>query len=128
MSAQTFHAPLDSTAVGPPSERGIERQKVLLTEETEELGALRFAIILTSRWADSDNETPERRAELRSDLRVIRKRYGDKIDEIAMAFGVDQAMKAKEEVERSVIVPRDIVSMRTQSDCGEDHDNDDYNV
>ena len=95
---------------------------MLLIEEIEDLGALRFAIILTSRWAASDSESPERRAELRSDLALLRKRYSNKIDEIAMMFGVGQAMKAKDEVERTVIVPRDIVSMEAPSDYGEEFD------
>ncbi len=126
MSAQIFHASLDSTTIGPTSEDVIETREVLLTEETEELGALRFATILTSRWADSDEETLERRAELRSDLAVLRKRYSNKIDDIAMKFGIAQAMKAMEEVERTVIVPRDVVSMRAPSDDGED--SGEYNV
>ena len=40
-------------------------------------------------------KTPERRAELRDDLRLLRKHYGDKIDEIAMTFGVQQAMETQ---------------------------------
>ena len=68
---------------------------------------MRFAIILTARWAASDSESPEHRAELRADLALLRKHYSNKIDEIAMTFGVEQAMKAKEEVERTVVVPRD---------------------
>jgi hypothetical protein len=83
---------------------------------------LRFSIILTARWADSDSESPDRRAELRADLAQLRKHYGDKIDEIAMTFGVDQAMKAKEEVERTVVVPRDIVTFETPSDGREECD------
>ena len=127
MSVHTFHTLLDSTTIGPTSDRVTEKREVLLAEETEELGALRFAIILTSRWADSDSETLERRAELRSDLRLLRIRYSNKIDEIAMKFGVGQAMKAKDEVERTVIVPRDYVSLETSSDEREDVD-DEYSV
>jgi hypothetical protein len=122
VSVQTFHAPLDATAVRPASKNVIEKQEVLLIEEIEDLGALRFAIILTSRWAASDSESPERRAELRSDLALLRKRYSNKIDEIAMMFGVGQSMKAKDEVERTVIVPRDIVSMEAPSDYSEEFD------
>lgn len=68
---------------------------------------LRFSVILTARWQASDSESRERRAELKNELELLRKHYGDKIDEIALAFGVTAAMNAKEDVERSVIVPRD---------------------
>ena len=123
MSTSTLHAPLGITAIGPTSPKVLETREALLTYDTEELSALRFSIILTARWADSDSESPDRRAELRADLAQLRKHYGDKIDEIAMTFGVDQAMKAKEEVERTVVVPRDIVTFETPSDgreeCGE---------
>ncbi len=81
---------------------------------------MRFSIILTARWADSDSESAERRAELRGDLAQLRKHYGDKIDEIAMTFGVAKAMKAKEDVERSVVVPRDLTAWETQSEDAED--------
>ncbi len=96
-----------SNTLGPASRYIRETREVLLAYETEELAALRFSIILTARWAESDDEDPERRAELRDDLVLLRKHYGDKIDEIAMTFGVEQAMKTKEEVERTVVVPRE---------------------
>ena len=49
---------------------------------------------------------PERRAELRDELVLLRKHYGDKVDEIAMTFGVQKAMKTKEQVERTgALVP-----------------------
>jgi hypothetical protein len=83
---------------------------------------LRFSVILTARWAASDSESPDRRAELRSDLALLRKHYSDKIDEIAMTFGIDQAMKAKEKVERTVVVPRDIVTFEMPSDGSEELD------
>lgn len=122
MSTPTLHAPLNITAIGPTSLNALETREALLDYDTEELSALRFSIILTARWAASDSESPERRAELRADLALLRKHYGDKIDEMAMTFGVDQAMKAKEEVERTVVVPRDIVSWETPSDGGEELD------
>jgi hypothetical protein len=108
VSTQILHAPLDVEMVSPASIYKRETQAVLLTCETEELAALRFSIILTARWEASDSETPDRRAELGADLALLRTHYGDKIDEIAMTFGVEQAMKAKEEVERTVVVPREM--------------------
>ncbi len=122
MSTPTLHAPLGITAIGPTSPYLLETPEALLTYDTEELSALRFSIILTARWADSDSESPDRRAELRADLAQLRKHYGDKIDEIAMSFGIDQAMKAQEEVERTVVVPRDIISFEMPSDGREESD------
>ncbi len=91
MSTQLLHAPLDLATIGPASRYIRETRDELLTYETEELAAVRFSIILTARWAASDDETPEHRAELRSELALLRKHYGDKVDEIAMTFGVQQA-------------------------------------
>jgi hypothetical protein len=85
-----------------------ESREYMLTYQTEELAALRFSIILTARWEASGDEDPARRAELRSELLMLRKYYGDKIDDIAMTFGVEQAMKVKQEVERSVTLPSEV--------------------
>ncbi len=122
MSAPTLYAPLGITAIEPTSPFVLEKQDVLLAYDTEELSALRFSIILTARWADSGSESPERRAELRTELAQLRKHYSDKIDEIAMTYGVAKAMKAKEDVERSVVVPRDMVAWETPSEDAEDAD------
>ena len=85
-----------------------ETRAALLAYETEELAALRFSIILTARWEASDDQDPDQRAELRADLSLLRRHYGDKLDELAMTFGVGAAMKAKDNVERTVVVPRDM--------------------
>jgi hypothetical protein len=108
LSTQLLHAPLDLATIGPASRYIRETSIELLDYETEELAALRFSIILTARWAASDNEIPDRRAELRDELELLRQHYGDKIDEIAMTFGVRQAIQAQQEVERSVVVPRNV--------------------
>jgi hypothetical protein len=39
---------------------------------------------------------------------LLRKHYGDKIDEIAMTFGVQQAIETRDEVERTVVVPVEV--------------------
>lgn len=83
-----------------------ESREVLLGYEREELAALRFSIILTARWEASGIEGPQERAELRADLALLHRHYDDKIDDIAMTFGVEEALKAKVEVERTVMVPR----------------------
>lgn len=108
MTTELLQAPLDASLLGPASIYVRETREALLAYETEELGALRFSIILTARWEASEDESPEQRAELRADLKLLRHHYDDKIDEIAMTFGVAEAMKAKERVERTVTVPRDL--------------------
>lgn len=75
---------------------------------TEKLAALRFMIVLTARWENSDNIDKKRRQRMHADLARLRKLYSERIDEIAMSFGVQQAMDAKEDVERGVTVPRGI--------------------
>jgi len=110
------YSPLHTAVSGPASRYVLETREALLTYDTEELAALRFSIILTARWEASESEDLDRRTELREELALLRKHYGDMIDEIAMTFGVDQAIKAKEEVERTVIVPRNMeLTMGTSS-------------
>ncbi len=94
--------------MNPASRYLHESREHMLTYQTEELAALRFSIILTSRWEASADEEPSRRAELRNELAMLRKYYGDKIDDIAMTFGVAQAIKVKQEVERSVTLPSEV--------------------
>ena len=108
MSTEMLHAPLHSSLMGPASRYIKESREAMLAYETEELAALRFSIILTARWEASDDEDPQERAELRADLSLLRRHFGDKIDEIAMTFGVEEAMKARDTVERTVVVPRDL--------------------
>jgi hypothetical protein len=119
VSTQILHAPLDTANISPASRYIRETRDVLLTYETEELAALRFSIILTARWEASNDEDAERRAELRDELALLRMHYGDKVDEIAMTYGIQQAMKTKEEVERTVIVPREMKPIAMPGDNGE---------
>ncbi len=116
MSTQLLHAPLDLAANGPDSRYIRETSIELLDYETEELAALRFSIILTARWAASEDEPPERRAELRDELELLRQHYGDKVDEIAMTFGVQKAMETQNQVERTVVVPRDLQQFPVEID------------
>lgn len=80
--------------------------KESLATASEKLAALRYLIVLTARWESAEGEEPERREQLRSDLVLLRRQYFDKIDEIAMNHGVQQAMDAKEGAERNVTVPK----------------------
>lgn len=116
MSTQLLHAPLDLAVNGPASRYIRESSIELLDYETEELAALRFSIILTARWAASEDEPPERRAELRDELELLRQHYGHKVDEIAMTFGVQKAMETQNQVERTVVVPRDLKQLPVEID------------
>ncbi len=127
MSTQVLHAPLDSANIGPASRYIRETRIELLDYETEELAALRFSIILTARWAASGDEPPERRTELRDELELLRQHYGDKIDEIAMTFGIQQAMETQDEVERTVVVPRDVEPIPRKID-GKDYTEEDLGL
>lgn len=72
---------------------------------TEKLATLRYLIVLTAHWASSDCVDAERRARFHADLVRLHRQYSDKIDEIAMNCGVQQAMDAQKMVERTVKVP-----------------------
>ena len=96
---------LDAAPIGTASRYFQERQQNLLAESVEDLANLRFSIILTARWESSASEDLERRSELRSELVKLRRKYSLKIDHIAMSFGIQSAMFAKEEVERNTCVP-----------------------
>jgi hypothetical protein len=98
MTAATLESPA-------PAAPHTEIEGVNLTFATEELARLRFAILLTARWEASETEDPEHRKELLAELSDLRRLYYDRIDEVAMAFGVAQAMKTKAEIERSVVLP-----------------------
>ena len=112
MSTELLYAPLHPSLMGPASRYVKETREAMLAYETEELAALRFSIILTARWEASDDEDTEERAGLRADLSLLRRHFGDKIDEIAMTFGVEEAMKTKDHVERTVVVPRDLKPLK----------------
>jgi hypothetical protein len=128
VSTEILQAPLDPKTLGPASRYIRESQEAMLFYDTEELAVLRFSIILTARWAESESEEPERRAELRSELVVLRKHYGDKIDDIAMTYGVTQAIKAKAEVERTVILPREVKVSSLPVHCNEEVAGSDFEV
>ena len=98
---------VDRLSLSPGTSHLFEREERTLASVMEELVRLRFSILLTARWEAAETDDPERRGELRAELADLRKFYLDEIDEIAMTFGVQQAMDAKQEVERNVVLPRD---------------------
>ena len=109
---------LDAVWTGPASRYAHEKQGTLLAANIEELASLRFSIILTAKWEASAGVEAERHDELRSELAGLRRNYSNKIDEIAMTFGVQNAMKAKDEVERTVAIP---LGMKPLMTPGEDN-------
>jgi hypothetical protein len=80
-----------------------------LAAMTQELASLRFSIILLARWEASRSVDQQNLAELREELAHLRELYLEKIDDIAMTFGVQQAIDAKENVECSVAVPKNMM-------------------
>jgi hypothetical protein len=95
-----------------------EKEETTLAGAIEELVRLRFSILLTARWEAAETDDAERRGELRAELVDLRKFYFDEIDQIAMTFGVQQAIDAKDEVERNVILPRDAGLPKEPADDG----------
>ena len=97
---------LDNASTGPDSCVNLEREDTDLVALTEELAGLRFSIILAARWEDSKSLGVENRAVLKTELAQLRALYSDRLDEIAMRFGIPHALAAKETVERTVHVPK----------------------
>ncbi len=96
---------LDTASISPGSRYVHEKQQLLLTAVIEELASLRFSVMLTARWEASAGNDLERRDELRDELADLHRQYSGKLDDIAMTFGIQTAMDAKEEVERKVVIP-----------------------
>jgi hypothetical protein len=97
---------LDAASIDPGTPYIHKKQLDLLKASIEELANLRSSIILTARWEASASEDLERRGELRDELEDLRRQYSQKIDDIAMSFGIPLAMNVKEEVERTITLPR----------------------
>jgi len=111
-------AEVNPSIAGPASRFILEQQQVSLSDAVEQLAGLRFSIVLSARWESSGVLDGDDRAELREELRQLRSKYSDKIDEIAMNYGVQAAIDAKEGVEREVIVPKNMVPPRHAESAG----------
>ena len=85
-----------------------KRKKRMLALKRDELAGIRFSVVLTAQWEASDTLPPARRAILRTELSSLRAEYLDKLDEIAMACGVQMAIATREEVESTVAIPADM--------------------
>jgi len=92
-------------AAGPATRFIEEKQEQLLSADIEELASLRFSIVITARWEAAGEEDPRYRKELRAELEDLRTRFNNKLDQIAMAFGVAAAVQIKDDVERTVTLP-----------------------
>jgi hypothetical protein len=100
---------LNPAPIVPASVHVRLKHEVSLSALTQELAGLRFSILLLARWEGSREVDADNRAELREELAHLRALYLDTVDEMAMAFGVQQAMQAKEAVEHTVTVPMDMM-------------------
>jgi len=103
-----FSSTFDAVTVSPTFLQVQGSRENQLATKTSELAGLRFSIILTARWESEVERDLERKDELRVELDELRYQYSEKIDEIAMHFGVQSAMDAKEEVERTIAIPLDM--------------------
>src|ERR1039457_2214684 len=81
----------DSVSIGCGSWYAQEKRGNLLAAGTNELASLRFSIILTARWETAAGEDLERRNELRAELADLRREYSQKVDYLAMTFGIQSA-------------------------------------
>jgi len=118
--ALDLHTEFDLT--GPATRFIEEKQEQILSADIEELASLRFSIVITARWESASDEPPQQRKELRAELEDLRTRYFNKLDQIAMAFGVETAVNVKDEVERRVALPLNcnLAEAVIQHDCGDD--------
>jgi hypothetical protein len=96
----------DMAAIVPAAVYARLRRESNLAAMTQELTGLRFSIILLKRWETSRKVDAVSLKELRRELAELRALYLEKIDDLAMTFGVQQAMDTQRNVERSVVVPR----------------------
>jgi hypothetical protein len=112
-------AVLDRVALLPASLHARLKRKSTLAAYYQELAGLRFSIVLLARWEHSESLQEDNRAELREELAHLRAYYFDTIDDLAMAYGVQQAMNAQAEVERTVDVPRDMTPQTLICDDGQ---------
>jgi len=109
MSTATFDS--NSILLAPIRSTGIrtrEKEPKSLAARSEQLGGLWLAILLTARWEVQETESLDRRQDLQAELEQLRFQYYCVIDEIAMNFGVSQAMETLKSVERTVRLPRDL--------------------
>jgi hypothetical protein len=101
----------EMAAIVPAAVYARLRRESNLAAMTQELSGLRFSIILLARWEAARTMDARNMVELRRELKQMRTLYSDKIDTMAMTFGVQQAMDTKADVERSVVVPKNMAPL-----------------
>ena len=92
--------------IDPDSRYAYDDAEALLAGSTDQLARLRFTIILVARWEPSSGVTSHRRKEMRTELTRLRNLYLGMVDELAMAYGVHQALMTRNYVECTVCVPK----------------------
>lgn len=116
MATATF----EPAALMPASLYSRLKHEATLAAFRQELAGLRFSIVLLARWESSGSVDEDNRFELCCELAHLRTVYLDTVDELAMTFGVQQAIDTKEEVERAVEVPCDMMPLTMA--CEEEED------
>jgi hypothetical protein len=107
-----------TAALVPASVHVRLKRETSLAAMTQELASLRFSILVLARWEATHCVDGASMAELRRELVELRTLYEDKIDTLAMTFGVQQAMATKAAVERSVAVPKGTAPLDAQERGG----------
>ena len=97
--------------IDPDSRYAYDDAEALLAGSTEQLARLRFTIILVARWEPSSGVTLKRRKEMHTELTRLRGLYLGMVDELAMAYGVHQALMTLNYVERTVCVPKGMLPL-----------------
>ena len=101
-----FPVPAILPAIVPAAVHIRLKREANVAAMTQELAGLRFSILLLARWESGRAMDAASLKGLRKELAELRTLYEDKVDSLAMSFGVQQAMETQRRVERSVQVPR----------------------
>jgi hypothetical protein len=112
---------LDEFLIGFAEWDAAEKRDALLAVHKDELACLRFSILETARSEAWSGLSAERRNALRAELACLRRSYSQRIDEIAMALSVQDAMNLQQEVERSVSLPSSTSPSMTSSENSQVH-------
>ena len=100
-----YNSILEITSIDRPQKTTPSEEPSRLTVCKIDLKNLHSQIVSRARWESTDSPSTRLRTELQADLVRLRRLYSHKIDEIAMKFGVQQAMDAQASVESCVMEP-----------------------
>jgi len=93
---------LDSAPIVPASVHAHFRHETTLAAMTQELASVHSSMLVLVRSAKPHSLDAGDLARVREEVAQLRVLYFEKIDEIAISFGVQRAIEAKESVECSV--------------------------